>query len=210
MFGYVKPYTPELKVAQAELYRALYCGLCREMGRTTGQLSRLTLSYDFTFFAAVRTILAGERPAVRSVRCPVHPVKKRPAFESSPALRFSAAASALLADGKNADDLADERGLKRCRARMAKPFVGAMSARGGELLPPGAAAEISSRLEALGRLEEENCPSADETAACFGGLLGRLFSLGLEGETAGTARALGTGSGASSICATRRTTCPKT
>ena len=47
MFGYVMPYVPTLQVQEYELYRAVYCGLCREMGRITGQASRLTLSYDF-------------------------------------------------------------------------------------------------------------------------------------------------------------------
>ncbi len=195
MFGYVKPFTPELKVAQAERYRALYCGLCREMGRATGQSSRLTLSYDFTFFAAVRMILQGEEPVFRPVRCPVHPVKKRLAVESTPALRLSAAVSAALVNGKNADDLADERGISRLRARLARPFAASMSARAQKLLPEGTTQGVFTRLDALGALEKENCPSADETAACFGDLLGWLFSLGLEGEAAQTARALGDGIG---------------
>ena len=28
MFGYVRPYKPELKVKEYELFRAAYCGLC--------------------------------------------------------------------------------------------------------------------------------------------------------------------------------------
>ena len=54
MFGYIKPLTPELRIREHECYRAYYCGLCRAMGKCTGQCSRMTLSYDFVFLAAVR------------------------------------------------------------------------------------------------------------------------------------------------------------
>ncbi|MFT9057020.1 MAG: DUF5685 family protein, partial [Ethanoligenens sp.] len=28
MFGYVKPFKPELKIREFEAYRAVYCGMC--------------------------------------------------------------------------------------------------------------------------------------------------------------------------------------
>ena len=65
MFGYVKPHNPELRMRDYECYRAYYCGLCRAMGKCTGQCSRMTLSYDFVFLAAVRCYLAGEEPQIQ-------------------------------------------------------------------------------------------------------------------------------------------------
>ena len=55
MFGYVKPYVPALTVAEYEAYKGAYCGLCRTMGHLTGQISRLTLNYDFAFLAIFLT-----------------------------------------------------------------------------------------------------------------------------------------------------------
>ena len=52
MFGYVRPYKDELRVREYEQYKAIYCGLCRALGKNYGVLSRLTLSYDCTLFAA--------------------------------------------------------------------------------------------------------------------------------------------------------------
>ena len=49
MFGYIRPVTAELKVKEYELYRAVYCGLCRSLGKCTGCASKLTLNYDFVF-----------------------------------------------------------------------------------------------------------------------------------------------------------------
>jgi hypothetical protein len=51
VFGYIKPFKPELKFKEFDLYKAYYCGLCKAMGKKYGFLSRLTLSYDFTFIA---------------------------------------------------------------------------------------------------------------------------------------------------------------
>ena len=53
MFGYIRLNKPECKIREYEYYRAVYCGLCRMLGKCTGQCSRLMLSYDMTFMALV-------------------------------------------------------------------------------------------------------------------------------------------------------------
>ena len=108
VYGYVRPLIPELKVGEYERYRAVYCGLCRSMGRVTGQASRITLSYDMTFFAAVRMILEGTVPRFVPMRCPVHPLNRRLTAEENPSLRTAAALSAVLCREKNRDDRRDE------------------------------------------------------------------------------------------------------
>ena len=75
MYGYLRIHAPELKVREQEYYRAVYCGLCRTMGKCTGQCSRMTLSYDFTLFALVRMALTGETAAFRRRRCMAHPTR---------------------------------------------------------------------------------------------------------------------------------------
>ena len=115
MFGYVKPYVPTLQVQEFSLYRAVYCGLCRETGQVTGQLSRITLSYDFCFLALLLLALSDAPSAVEKIRCPAHPAKKRAVIASHPALSHTAAAAACLIDGKRLDDLADESGIYRVK-----------------------------------------------------------------------------------------------
>ena len=123
MFGYVKVHRPELKVKENEYYRALYCGLCREMGRCTGQCSRAALSYDLTFFSLVRMAIAGTVPELARKTCIAHPLKKRTFVRSNPELEFSACVSAILTYHKVHDDLCDEKGFKRARARLLLPFA---------------------------------------------------------------------------------------
>ena len=51
MFGYIRAAKPEMRIKEFELYKAVYCSLCKELGKSYGFLARLTLSYDFTFLA---------------------------------------------------------------------------------------------------------------------------------------------------------------
>ncbi len=181
MFGYVKPYTPELRMKEYELYRAIYCGLCREMGRVTGQLSRLSLSYDFAFLAALRLLATENIPEVKSGRCAAHPVKKRHFLTSCDELTYCAAASAYLMGGKLDDDLADEGGVKRLRALLAKPFVGGMIKSASEAVRDGESLRfaIEKSLSDLANLEAGGSSSVDSVAECFGQLCGNVFSAGL-------------------------------
>lgn len=191
MFGYVRPQVPQLKVMEYEMYRAVYCGLCRAMGRVTGQGSRLTLSYDFTLPVMVRMILRGILPEFEPFFCAVHPLKKRTFVRDNAELEYAAAMSAVLAHLKNRDDLCDERGMKKVRAVLAELPLRQMRVRGGGFLPEGAADDLLSRMTRLSELEAAGCPSADETAEVFGSVLSYVFALGLDGEASETAAVIG-------------------
>ena len=56
MFGYVRPVREELKCKDFDLYRATYCGLCRELRRKYGLLAPMFLNFDFTFLALPRQV----------------------------------------------------------------------------------------------------------------------------------------------------------
>lgn len=50
MFGYVKPLKEEMKLREFEVFRAYYCGLCKQIGKKS-YISKLTLTYDMSFLA---------------------------------------------------------------------------------------------------------------------------------------------------------------
>lgn len=191
MFGYLRPFVPEMKVAEYEIYRAVYCGVCREIGRTSSQPARLGLSYDIVLLCAVRMALTGEMPVFRRRMCPAHPMTRRSVLEPCEASRFTAAAFALLFAAKNDDDLMDEKGARKARAIALSPLAAHMKKSGGRWLPDGAAENIAELLGKLSRLEKEKSPSSDETSDAFGEVLGYIFSLGLDGERQEVARAIG-------------------
>lgn len=182
MFGYVRPYVPELLVKDNELYRATYCGLCRTMGKTTGKLSKLTLSYDFVFLALLRLAVRGEAVEVKLRRCPVHPFKKRPMLEVNDELVYSARVSTILTRLKLKDNINDSHGISRAKAKIAggvSVFFKKTDASLKELEKKTVAA-----IDELTALERTECDSIDKTSSTFGTLLANLASHGIEGANA--------------------------
>ena len=192
MLGYIRTDARELRVREHEYYRALYCGLCRHMGKCTGQCSRLTLSYDFVFLAVARAALTGEAFQMKKLRCLVHPFQRRYAAVDSETLRYCAHASALLTYCKLLDDCADEKGFRRLRAYALRALTHSAYRRAkrelGELNEA-----IRQRLSALSLYEKQknDLPGADTPAALFGELMADVFSYGLEEKEARVAAALG-------------------
>ena len=191
VLGYVRTDAQELRVREHQYYRALYCGLCKRMGKCTGTCSRMTLSYDFVFLAALRLSLTGEKTEIRRERCLVHPFRRRPVVGGCNALDYCADASALLVYHKLLDDLHDERGMKKLRAVLSRPFLRSAYRRAKKRHPELSNA-IAAHLQSLSAHEaDSNVESADLLAEEFGKLMGAVFSEGLEGTQARIAESMG-------------------
>lgn len=193
MFGYIRPLVGQMRVCENEMYRAIYCGLCRAMGHHTGCISRMALSYDFVFLCAFRAAVTGVHFDIEHHRCAVHPVKKRAMAADSDVFAYAARAAAVLNAAKIADDLADESGKKKISARLLAPAARSVRRRAEGMDDLDAA--VQARLTDLSALEAAGCPSLDETAGVFGALLGDLFAWGLDGLDARIAREAGTAVG---------------
>ncbi len=193
MFGYVRIDKPELKVREYETYRAAYCGLCRSMGKCTGCSSRMTLSYDFAFLLIFRTVLAGEKLRTVTSRCPVHPLRKKPMLETSTESRYVSCAAALLLYYKCKDDLRDERGGRRLRARALFGTAKRMRKKALRALPALSVLDerISASMEAIADAENTSEPSVDRYAALSGELLSEIFAFGLPDVQARIAKTVG-------------------
>lgn len=198
MFGYVKPYIPDLKVREHELYRALYCGLCRSMGTETGTLSRFTLSYDFAFLSAVRFLATGNLPEADKKPCMAHPLKKRTYIKDSEELRYCARVSAILTDGKVRDDLADETGMKKLRAILARPEASYMvrkAVKNADHPEISLKDSINESLTRLSTLEASGSNSVDACAEIFGDICAEFCSASLPEREARICREIGRGVG---------------
>ena len=184
MFGYVKPDISELKVKEYDAYRAVYCGICKSTGKWLGQSARLALSYDAVFLAAARMLASGAVPSTGEGKCAAHPFKKRPICADGEEIRYASYVTAVLTYAKISDDLRDESGLRKIRARIVSPFAHGSAKRalkrGGSAVAEAARA-VGTSLARLSELEAARSPSLDETAECFGELLGAVFSAGFEG-----------------------------
>lgn len=108
MFGYVRPYKPELLVRELSRYQSVYCGICKQIGHDYGQLPRLTLGYDLTLFAVLLLALTDNETTEHLEGCISNPLKKRPVLKGGEILRQAAALTVLMAYHKAKDNAQDE------------------------------------------------------------------------------------------------------
>ena len=182
MFGYIKPDTPELKMKENELYKAVYCGLCKTMGKCTGCASQLTLSYDFAFLAMVRMVADDVNGEIKMRSCGVHPFKKRPMLSQNETLEFCAKISVILTKLKLKDNINDSKGFAKLKANLAGILPLFFKKTDKDLKP--LEEKVAECINNLTILEKENSDSIDETSNTFGVLLGILASYGHNDEKA--------------------------
>lgn len=115
MFGYVKPDLPYLYMKDDTLYKALYCGVCKSIGKCAGQCARFTLTYDIAFLSAVIHNLTKTDVEIKKEHCVIHPITKRPIAKPDEISLTLGALNVILAYFKIADDIADNG-----RGRFAK------------------------------------------------------------------------------------------
>ncbi|MEW6723531.1 MAG: DUF5685 family protein [Bacillota bacterium] len=177
MFGYIKPFQPELKFREYHLFRAYYCGLCLALARLGGHLCRATVSYDSTFLAIVLASLAPDPEQLSPYRCPLHPLKPRPVVITCPELEYAAGVNLLLAHHSALDAWQDGERIKGLAGRFLISR-GIASVRRHPRLSQIEAA-ITGPLAELARLELEQCSSLDRAADPFARLLAAITLAGL-------------------------------
>ena len=169
MFGYVRPFRPELKCKDFDLYRATYCGLCRCLRRRYGLIAPLLLNYDFTFLALLLWEPEEGFVPCRG-RCYGNPLAKKPMCPDSPALELAADESVVLAWWKLRDSVRDDGFWGGLPAR-ALSWALRPAYRKAARRVPEFDRTVRACLEELAALEREGCPSLDRTADTFARLL---------------------------------------
>lgn len=124
MLGYIRAHKPEMKFKDYELYKGVYCTLCKSLGKRYGFLSRFILSYDFTFFAMVRMAVRGQCPGFRESHCSFNPAKKcLDCNRDNEDISYTADVTILMMYHKLRDNIADSKFLKRFFCRLLMPYV---------------------------------------------------------------------------------------
>lgn len=170
MFGYVAANWEELTQPQKDRYGAVYCGICRCIGKHSSAKARLTLQYDMAFLALLLMSLYEPQEASYPNACLLHPIKKRP-WADNIYVRYAADMNVALAYYKCLDDWQDE-GKSRAKhmAKALKPHWRRISQ-----VYPRQCRAIEECIRELSRLEQENCPNPDLPANSFGRLMGQLM-----------------------------------
>lgn len=124
MFGYLQPYKPYLLVKDYELYKSVYCGLCKTLGEEYSIFARFALSYDCTCYALLAMGLNGKCENVIKKHCVFNPMKKCTYCTlGSEELKFSAAITVIILYYKLEDNIKDNSFIKGIPVRILKIFV---------------------------------------------------------------------------------------
>ncbi|MEG1426379.1 MAG: DUF5685 family protein [Oscillospiraceae bacterium] len=178
MFGYVRPNKPELLIREYEEYKAVYCTLCKELGRYYGVISRLALNYDLTFYTMLALDLSGAKPRLRKGRCVVNPTKKCNFIcEGEEAYHKGAALTVMMTYHKVRDNVQDEGFWKSLAARMTLPFFNGAFRKAAKDFP-FMAEVMSEMMSGQTAVEKEENPSVDAccepTARALSQIMGEL------------------------------------
>lgn len=165
MFGYVVIDKPNILIKDYQTYRSYYCGLCKAIGKRSGQAMRMTLNYDIVLLALLGHNYENTDPEFKEGRCIVHPFGKKLGYVGyNDILGRIADMNSILGYYKLVDDVVDEkkhRGLKNALKPIYK--------KAAKRLPEFDQA-VKSGYERL-REKEKNNEDLRMTAECFGRML---------------------------------------
>lgn len=170
MFGYVTANYDELDKALKERYRAVYCGICRDIHRQTSNLSRIVLSYDMAFLALLLMSLYEPEETQGKNRCLSHPMEGHP-WTDNPYVSYAADMNVALAYYKALDDYRDEGKLSaRLLAGLLEPYYADIRSR-----CPRQCEAIERCITKLSEMEKAGEENPDHPAAAFGELMAELM-----------------------------------
>ncbi|MBQ7542830.1 MAG: hypothetical protein IJT44_11130 [Clostridia bacterium] len=169
MLGYVRAYKPELKFKEYDVYKGVYCTLCKTLLRRYSPLGQLFLSYDAAFLALVLLAISPTCPEQTPSRCCYNPAKRCLSCGRGDIQDYCADVSVLLFYYKILDDLHD-KGLKhRTFALLLWPAAVLMHRKAARLRPQ-AEEIIRDSMRRQTQAEQENAgldAAADPSASAL-------------------------------------------
>lgn len=136
MFGYVRPYKSEMLVREYDQYKAAYCQLCKELGKSFGIGARFILSYDCTFYAMLAIGVTGSELSLHRGKCKMNPLKKCSYIASyGEEYKKAAALSVIMTYHKLRDTISDDSFRKSFASRLAFPFMKRKYKKAAEMYP---------------------------------------------------------------------------
>ncbi len=176
MFGYIRAAKGELKIKEYEMYKAVYCSLCKSLGKYYGIFARFTLSYDFTFLALLNMSLKDGCVNIEQKRCAFNPLKKCNYCKSDSDLEMPAAAAMIMTYYKLLDNIADEKGIKKLGYLAIKPILKSANKKAKQKYPQ-IEEIVSDYITEQNELEKANCSEFDQIAHPTAKVLSKILML---------------------------------
>lgn len=177
MFGYVTVYKPELKIKDYDIYKGVYCTLCKQMQSEYGFFSRFLLSYDAVFYVLYRNGITDSEIKATKSHCSFSPCKKCLKIESdSDIFKKAAAITVILSYFKLCDNISDNTFFKRALCKAVKPYFNHICRKARKKYPD--VFDITQKYMANQTEEEKNFKGVDFAADPTGNVLGYILSDG--------------------------------
>lgn len=182
LFGYIRICKSEMKIKEYDTYKAIYCSLCRKLGKSYGFFSRLTLSYDFTFLALLYMSMSEKCFGFERKRCAFNPMKKCNYCKDDYFLEMPTAAAMIMLYYKINDNILDEKGIKKLGNILIKPIFGRARAK-AVLAYPVLEDIIKEYISEQNKLEKAGCKELDRAADPTAKAMAAVLSLCSEEKT---------------------------
>lgn len=181
MLGYVRAFKPEMKIKDFELYKGIYCSLCRSLGRLYSPVAQLFLSYDFALAAVLRLAVAECGCAFSQKRCPYNPTKKCMICLNRENIDCCAHALIITVYYKVIDNLHDGGLKNKILSALFFPVVALMHKK-AKRLAPETEKTVCLMMKQQSETEKKSHVCLDEAAHGSADALGKIFAQGFEGE----------------------------
>lgn len=165
MFGYVIPDKNNMYIKDFNVFQAYYCGLCKALGKTGSQASRLCTNYDVTFYNVLLHSIAKQEVKFERKLCAYNGKKK--VIVAADDLSLKMADLAVLLVYYNAqDDVTDGK-----KSRLFVKWALYSRKRRAAKRMPEIDALMTDSFSRLNELEKSKCDSIDRVADCFASLM---------------------------------------
>lgn len=159
-----------------DIYKGLYCSLCKTLGKRYGFLSRMILNYDLSFFALLMSARREECCGFKEGRCPFNPSKKcKYTSKITAELEDAADACVILSYYKIKDNINDSGILKKIITLFVLPFFYFMFRRAKKKNPEYCRMTLEYT-QAQAQLEKAREASIDKASEPSARLLAGFFS----------------------------------
>ncbi len=182
MFGYIKPHKPELKIKEYEMYKGIYCSLCKQLGQSYGVFSRFLLNYDFTFLAVCLLASQQSESEFEKSHCSFCFSKKCVCCKlPDSALDYCAAISLIVAYYKVKDNLKDGNFFEKILCGISLPYMRHTFKKASKQYPE-VANSVKTQLNVQECFERSNISSVDLASDSTAKALGNIFSFMYNGS----------------------------
>lgn len=173
MFGYIVPEKPYLFVKDLNLYKSVFCGICKSL-KEYGVLPRLTTNYDDVFLSVLLHNYLDIDYNIKRQNCVLHPIRKRDIAQTDSLTGDIATINVLLIYHKLTDDIIDKEGFGK---RLIRFVTVKRAYKKAKKIMPEADKIIVEEYGRLRAFESANEKSLDKVSDCFAGMMKRLCAL---------------------------------